>query len=211
VAAEFDTSVFINCPFDEAYKPLLQALAFCCVSFGFAPRLASENMDSASIRLGRITALIKECRYSVHDLSRSQASKKGEFARMNMPFELGVDYGCRAYSEHPLNQKRILILDEKRYRYQAALSDLAGCDPEAHDGDYEKLITVVRNWLVNEAGAAPQAASAVVYAYQDFQEWNWERLLLDGYEEDDIKSRPTIELIREMQQWVDAGRPPSFN
>jgi hypothetical protein len=89
--ANFENSVFINCPFDEEYDPILQAMLFCIVDLGLVPRLAKERSDSGEIRLHKIADLIRESRYSIHDLSRSQARKKGEYFRLNMPFEYGVD------------------------------------------------------------------------------------------------------------------------
>nr|MCU0882759.1 hypothetical protein [Hyphomonadaceae bacterium] len=90
---EFERSVFINCPFDEAYAPLLGAMAFCVTELGYFPRFAPENANNAANRLERIIDLIRTSRFGIHDLSRSRALKKGEYARFNMPFELGVDYG----------------------------------------------------------------------------------------------------------------------
>lgn len=123
---EFDKNVFINCPLDEEYEPLLQAILFCLIRFGFKPRIATERKDSAETRLEKIKELIRESRYSIHDLSRCQSSGQGEHHRMNMPFELGLDFGCRSFGGSPFDQKKILVLEEQQYRYQIALSDLAG-------------------------------------------------------------------------------------
>lgn len=163
------------------------------------------------LRLQRITQLVASCKYSIHDLSRNKAKRAGEVFRLNMPFELGIDYGSRIYGDGTLSAKRILVLDEKRYAYQRALSDIAGCDPQTHDNDFQKAVRVVRNWLVSEAGAETRSPTAILNAYQDFQEWNWERLLANEFSEEDIRERPAVELIGEMQSWVEQGRPPSFN
>lgn len=93
-APDFERSVFLNCPFDSEFAPLLQAIAFCVADMGLSPRLAPENADNASNRLSRITDLIRTSRYGIHDLSRCKSRSVGEFARMNMPFELGIDHGC---------------------------------------------------------------------------------------------------------------------
>jgi hypothetical protein len=47
VGADFELNVFINCPFDEQYYPLLRPLLFTVVYLGFNPRIASERSDSA--------------------------------------------------------------------------------------------------------------------------------------------------------------------
>lgn len=203
---EFEQCVFINCPFDKHYEPLLQAMLFCVVYLGFFPRIATESSDSGAIRLEKIRTLIEGSKYSVHDLSRAQATKKGEHFRLNMPFELGVDYGCRQYFGGR-ESKKILILEEKAYRYQAVISDLAGCDIQVHGGDFQKAVRKVRNWLVSEAGAAQLGASKILGAYADFQEWYYEKQLAAGFSEEDIQDYPTKELMDAMKSWVAAGKP----
>lgn len=69
IAPSFERSVFVNCPFDEAFAPLLQAIAFCITDLGFFPRLAPENSDNAANRLDRIIELIRGSKYGIHDLS----------------------------------------------------------------------------------------------------------------------------------------------
>lgn len=204
---QFDRCVFINCPFDEDYAPILQAILFCVIYLDLTPRLARERTDSAENRLDKIRGMIEESKYSIHDLSRCQASKKGEHYRLNMPFELGIDYGCRQYYGQGRDQKKILILEERPYRYQAALSDLAGCDIQTHGGSFEGAVRKVRNWLVNEAGAEPYGASRILGKYVDFQEWHYEQQLAAGFSDDDIQDYPTRELMDAMLAWKAAGEP----
>lgn len=182
-------------------------MLFCVIYLGFFPRIATESNDSGAIRLEKIRTLIEGSKYSVHDLSRAQATKKGEHFRLNMPFELGVDYGCRQYFGGGRENKKILILEEKAYRYQAAISDLAGCDIQVHGGDFQKAVRKVRNWLVSEAGAAQLGAGKILGAYADFQEWYYEKQLADGFSEEDIQDYPTKELMGAMKSWVAAGKP----
>lgn len=206
-APAFETSVFINCPFDKEYEPLLQAVLFCVIYLGLTPRIARERSDSAENRLAKILELIDSSKFSIHDLSRAQASKRGEHYRLNMPFELGIDYGCRRYGDGTLTTKKILVLEEKPYRYQASLSDLSGCDIEVHGGDYQKAVRKVRNWLVNEAGTAAPEAAKILGKYVDFQEWHYERQLAAGFSDEDIQDYPTKELMDAMIEWVGAGEP----
>jgi hypothetical protein len=203
----FEKSVFINCPFDEDYEPILQAVLFCIAYLGYYPRLARERSNSAENRLDKIRELIESSKFSIHDLSRCQAAKAGEHFRLNMPFELGIDYGCRQYFGNGRNEKKILILEERPYRYQAAISDLSGCDIEVHGGNFEKAVRKVRNWLVNEAGAPSEGASKILGRYFDFQEWHYERQLSLGFSEDDIRDYPTRELLSAMTEWIEAGKP----
>jgi hypothetical protein len=206
-APSFDESVFINCPFDKDYEPILQAVLFCVLCLGKVPRLATERNDGGENRLEKIRGLIEGSRYSIHDLSRCQAKQKGEHFRLNMPFELGIDYGCRQYFGDGREQKKFLILEEKRYRFQAAISDISGSDIEAHGADYRKAVSSVRNWLVSEAGVAPMGASKILAEYGDFQEWYWEKKLAEGASEEEIKEYPTSELLSSMRDWIKLGKP----
>lgn len=208
--ASFEHSVFIYCPFDEQYEPILQAILFCLVFLGLKPRIASERLDGLDVRLLRIKELIEQSKYSIHDLSRCQAKEGGEYYRLNMPFELGVDYGCREFRGDGRESKLILVLEEEQYRIQAALSDLAGCDVQAHAGSYENAVRKVRNWLASDGALKPAAAGAIMSAYISFSEWHYERQLSMGYSEGDIQDYPTIELLAAMQEWVAAGGPNSW-
>lgn len=203
----FERCVFINCPLDEDFEPILQAILFCVVFLGFVPRIATERSDSAENRLAKIQDLIEGSKYSIHDLSRSQAKKKGEHYRLNMPFELGIDYGCRKYFGRGRDRKKILVLEEQKYRYQAAISDLAGCDIEAHGGDFQRAVRKVRNWLVGEAGARSVGTARILARYEDFQEWHYERQLSAGFSDEDIQDYPTSELLKAMTEWMATDQP----
>ena len=50
----YDVSVFLNCPFDDAYRPLLHAALFAIQDCGFIARTALE--DLASTARSRATA-----------------------------------------------------------------------------------------------------------------------------------------------------------
>ena len=141
----FADSVFINCPFDPDYWPLFEALVFCTVDCGFVPRCALEEPDSGEVRVRHIHRLIETSQYSIHDISRVELTP--DLPRFNMPFELGLDLGCRAFGRAVSKTKRCLILDSEQYRYQRLLSDIAGHDIRAHSNSPEQLINVVRNWL----------------------------------------------------------------
>ena len=156
---KFDKCVFLNCPFDKEYKPLLNVAVFTLVYCGFQPRIASETSDSLQVRIEKIKSLIKGSMYSIHDLCRMEAQKAGELARFNMPFELGMDFGCRVYGGKGSSNKKCIIFDKKRYRYAKALSDLAGVDIEIHKENPELLVRKLRHWIrdtlhVNVASAS---------------------------------------------------------
>ena len=200
-ADDFDRSAFVNCPFDEDYDHILQAVLFCLVRFGLRPRIATERSDAGQPRVAKILDLIRSSRYSVHDLSRCQAQEKGEFYRLNMPFELGLDFGCRHYGGGRLATKVILVLEERRYRYQVAISDLAGSDIEAHHGDYQLAVRRVRNWLAGMPGFELIGAARVLADYEEFQEWHYTRQRELGSSEEDIQDYSTAQLLRAMSVW----------
>ncbi len=207
MAPPFERSVFVNCPFDDEFAPILQAIAFCITDLGFYPRLAPENADNAANRLDRILELVRGSKYGIHDLSRCKSTAIDEFARLNMPFELGIDYGCRKFGAGHLTDKAILILEDTQYDYQKGLSDISGWDIHPHGGDYIKAVRAVRNWLVRQAEAPKVGPALILNRYADFQQWYWERELTSGASEDDIKAYPTVQMVEAMREWVDTGRP----
>ena len=124
-----------------------------------------------------------------------------------MPFELGLDFGCRNYGDEALSRKVILILEEESYRYQAAISDLAGSDIEAHGGRYEIAVRKVRNWLTGLGVFERVGAASIVAEYEDFLKWHYERQLEAGFSEDDIQDYSTAELLNAMFEWTEQGSP----
>lgn len=197
----FDTNVFINCPFDAEYTDILRAVLFSVLYLGFEPRIALERSDSAENRIDKIVELINESKYGIHDLSRLKAKKKGEFFRLNMPFELGVDYGCRAFKGGHWNTKRILILESESHRFKAAISDLSGSDIGVHKDEPVIACREVRNWLVQEVTGAP-GPTAVWARFTDFMADNYIALSDRGYSSDDIAEQPIGELINDMRKWI---------
>ncbi len=90
-------------------------MLYVIIKNGLSPRLSLKVSDSGEVRLEKITAIIRSCKYSIHDLSIVKTKKVGEFARMNMPFELGIDYGLRKSGVTALKSKQFLILEATKY------------------------------------------------------------------------------------------------
>ena len=144
----FEKSVFINCPFDKTYiDNLLKPMLYVIVKNGFIPRLSLEVSDSGQVRLQKITEIIKSCKYSIHDLSIVKSKRANEFSRMNMPFELGIDYGLRNSGIGKLDEKQFLILEAIRYDYMKAISDINGFDIKVHGNETEKIFECIYSWL----------------------------------------------------------------
>ena len=145
--AVFNESVFINCPFDYRYKPLLDAMVFVVHDCGYVARTALEHDDATQVRLHKIFQLIEGCRLGIHDISRTELDPSTKLPRFNMPLELGIFMGAKQFGSDPHDTKRALVLDRDPYRYQQFCSDIAGQDPKSHDDDPATLMKAVRNWL----------------------------------------------------------------
>lgn len=200
-SGRFDENVFVNCPFDDDYRQLLLAILFAVLYLGFIPRLSLERSDASESRIDKILSLIKESKYGIHDLSRMVSREENEHYRMNMPFELGVDFGCQKFKSGKWNSKQILILEKERYRYQAALSDLSGSDICNHDDNEQKAIDVVRNWFVPAHIARAASGNKIWLDYNDFQAFLYDELVeKDGHEA--VDSVQIIEILTLMKQWL---------
>jgi hypothetical protein len=147
IARSYSRNVFINCPFDPAYRPLFEAIAFATSDCGYHPRCSLEVDDSSQVRIEKITAIIRESRLAVHDISRTQLDRGTRLPRFNMPLELGIFLGAKAFGSSEDQAKVAIILDTDRYRYQKFISDIAGQDIRAHGGRAEEAICEVRDFL----------------------------------------------------------------
>lgn len=195
-------AVFINAPFDEPHKPLLGAMVFCVVRFGLQPRLASERLEAGENRLDKIVGMLKDCKYSIHDLSRSHATSGGEALRMNMPFEYGLDYGLRCSGNPDLSEKRFLIFERVRYDLKRALSDTAGHDVFPHEDNHEKVIKAVRDFFRVEAGIKVPGPTSLVNEYATCQGWIVEKMMAQGHSEEEALDLPMSEFVEAMGEWV---------
>lgn len=145
--ANYAKNVFINCPFDDSYKPLFNAIVFAVNDMGFRPISAKDESNAGETRFNKIQALIEECKYSIHDISRTDLDVVTGLPRFNMPLELGLDLGCKRYGKPYHQEKVLLVLDVEQFRYRDFVSDIAGQDIEAHRADEGEVIKAVRNWL----------------------------------------------------------------
>ena len=148
----YSSCVFLNCPFDEAYRPMLDALVFTIHACGFVPCSSLEESDSGNVRIEKIMRLISECKFGLHDISRTELDAHNGLPRFNMPLELGIFLGAKRFGTGHHRQKNCLVLDRERYRYQQFISDIAGHDIRAHEGKAEVAIAEVRSWLNDASG-----------------------------------------------------------
>jgi len=165
----YERNVFINCPFDDEYTPIFEAIIFTIQACGFRSICARSRLNSSDVRLNKILDLIASCRYSIHDLSRTELDRVSTLPRFNMPLELGIDLGCRAYGAGQ-SEKTFLIFDRDRFRFQTYVSDIAGQDIAEHGNEPNTAIARVRDWLRTETGRADiPGAKAMQSKYVNFR------------------------------------------
>jgi len=165
---DYESNVFVNCPFDEEYRHLFQALVFTIHECGFIARCALEGTDASELRVKKIYELIRASKYGVHDLSRVTLDANTNLPRFNMPLELGIFLGAKFLGTSRQKLKNCLVFDEQPYRYQMYLSDIAGQDICSHQNDVSKLISHVRNWLSTEATDALPGGRALWVRFNRF-------------------------------------------
>jgi hypothetical protein len=195
VKPDFEQCVFINCPFDDEYMPMLRVLIFTVIQCGFRPRTALERSDSGEVRIKKIVNIIGESKFSIHDISRIELLKTGELPRFNMPFELGIDIGSRELGNDLLKTKKCLVLEKERFRYQKVLSDISGNDIKAHDGDPIRLVKAVRNWFAENGVYGLASPNKIWDAYNEFLLLLTKEAEILGYEGGDYSEIPIPEYI----------------
>jgi hypothetical protein len=150
-ARPYSRCVFVNCPFDKTFKPLLDAILFAIHDCGFIARIALEEAGTGDARLERIREIIEESRFSIHDVSRVQQSRAQPLPRFNMAFECGVFFGAKFFGAKVHRTKDLLVLDKLEHRFKATVSDLGGQDGSHHNDDPNAAINCVRVFLARKS------------------------------------------------------------
>lgn len=196
--------VFINCPFDRAYHPTFRAIVFAIYACGFRPRSAMELDDGGQARIEKLYSLIRECRYGIHDLSRTELDDVNRLPRFNMPLELGLFLGAKRFGGPAQGAKRLLILDIEPYRYQRFISDLAGMDIHAHRGDAVAALRETRDWLTNVSRRQLPSADRIARLFQSFMA---DFPALAAELEFDPDTTPYVDFERMVVGWLYAAGP----
>lgn len=195
----YRTSIFINCPFDNDYYPILKPLLFTVIFCDLKPRI-SETKDGDDIRIRQIQNLITTSRYSIHDISRILPKSKKDLPRFNMPFELGMDLGCKMFSR---KDKRCLILEEQSYRYKEVLSDISGQDISSHENDPIIVVKEVRNWIYKLGlTEKPKAYTIIWDLYNEFLFDFGNNMKAENLDPNKLWEIPFSELIDLMSSWI---------
>jgi hypothetical protein len=130
--------VFLNIPYDAGFEDLYLAYIVGLTLLGFRINAALAVPNQG--RLNTIIKLIEESDFSIHDLSRIEASRG--VPRFNMPVELGV----ALYRSHVTKGRhRVFIFERRRYRAQRSTSDVNGIDAQIHKGTPKGLMSGLRN------------------------------------------------------------------
>jgi hypothetical protein len=141
-------SVFLNVPYDAEFENLLLAYIVGISAFGFTPR-ATLEIPFGQRRLDRILSLIRQSRYSIHDLSRVQLDQNApRTPRFNMPFELGLTVALErsAHAEHSW-----IVCETAPHRIKKSLSDLDGTDAYIHGGTVAGVFRELGNAFVGSS------------------------------------------------------------
>lgn len=206
-AAPYATSVFINCAFDEGFRPVFRAVIFAVLDCGFTPRSALEYQDSGEIRMRKIEKLIKHSRSGIHDISRVELDPTTHLPRFNMPYELGLFLGAKRFGSGRDRRKRCLIMDSDPHRYMATISDLRGLDPESHDNDPIKAITIVRNWLDHGRRKTARPLPGGDAISERYQEYQADLPQMAAQVQLSSSSLTYTDEVWLMDEWLNAARP----
>jgi hypothetical protein len=168
-STDYNDNVFINCPIDSDYKPLFDAMIFAIHDCGFVARCALEEGDTSQVRIDTIYNIIADCRYAIHDISRTELDENSDLPRFNMPLELGIFLGAKRFGGKKQKKKKCLVMVKKQYQYQKFISDISGQDPLAHNNNPEEVVKVVRRWLNTASGRRRIPGGGIIWSrYQDF-------------------------------------------
>lgn len=165
----YNDNVFINCPFDSDYKPLFDAMIFTVHDCGFIARCALEEGDASQVRIDKIYNIIEDCRYGIHDISRTELDTVSHLPRFNMPLELGIFLGAKRFGIEEQESKKCIVMDKEQYRYQKFISDISGQDIFVHNNNSEEVVRVVRDWLFTVSDRQTIPGGRTIWKrYQDF-------------------------------------------
>lgn len=203
---EFERNVFINCPFDNDYFPLLRAILFTLIYLDYRPQI-SETNNSGSSRISKIKTLILKSKFSIHDISRVELNEN-KLPRFNMPFECGIDFGAKMCGTKKLREKSFLILEKKQYRYQQFISDISGNDIRAHQNNPENIVKHVRDWikLNSDKSVSIDWHSEIWGVYNEFLFDYEESAKENKYNPDDLNAITFSDFIELIQEWINGWR-----
>jgi hypothetical protein len=195
--------VFLNYPFDRDFLMMSYAMHFSVIAAGLIPVCAKDLSVPDRPRVDMLVKAVASCQYSAHDLSRGKGEGNSNYARLNMPLELGMAM-FHAFNTDG-NAHRYAFFVGSANEYKSYVSDLSGLDAQYHDNDDVSLLRLVYEWLrfvVPGQLRGQPAAADVVKKYNDFKV---ELTLIDGSDKDGDPShaegQELMFQICETEQW----------
>ncbi|MEQ9302115.1 MAG: hypothetical protein RIF33_26280 [Cyclobacteriaceae bacterium] len=153
--------------------------------------------------MNKILEIILESKYSIHDLSRNKSKKAKETFRMNMPFELGLDYGVfQFHDDVKYRNKTMLILEDEAYSLKSAISDISFADCKPHKNDAEQLVEEVRNWFVENGFTDIQGPSMIWDEFNEFNAELYNRKTKEGFKSNQVDRLSIPEYLEAINDWL---------
>ncbi len=166
-----------------------------------------EIDDGGRARFGKIADLIGQCRYGIHDISRTDTSSAGGLPRFNMPLGIApCPSGPCATAAMRNATNDAAVMDSDRTRYRDFISDLSGHDIKAHANAPAQAIAAVRDFLRSASGMRLPGGVAVAALYARFTTDLPEILRQAKIEPDEMTFTDTTAIIFE---WLKQQSPPT--
>jgi hypothetical protein len=123
---------------------------------------------------------------------------------MNMPFELGIDYGRKITLD---SDKPILVLEEEKYSFHRGLSDYSGFDILCHKGDSATAVKILRDWFVGQRMVSDLSSPTVIwYEYMDCWTFINQKLTERGFTDKEASDIPYNEFHDLVVEWLSAPK-----
>jgi len=154
---------FLNIPYDPKYERLYIAYIAGLSACGLVPRSALEVPSGGRLhdRIERIFSIVKECPYSLHDLSHVQLDRvKPRTPRFNMPFELGMAVAWEITKDQ---DHTWFVFEARKGRLAKSLSDLRGVDEFVHSGTVSGLLGSLNNVFVRRGNRPTMREVLAIY------------------------------------------------
>jgi len=189
--------VFLNYPFDPQFSALADAMSFAVVAGGLLPVCAYDLTTPDRPRLEMLVEAIRCCHYSAHDFSRSEGAGPKNFARMNMPIEMGMALFHALHTQR--REHRCLFFVPTAHEYKAFASDLAGLDPRVHNNEDTRILTDMYEWLRGVVLSALFNSQPTIDVLDKFEVFKVRKICVKGSGDG---GRPSHEEAREVRYQV---------
>jgi hypothetical protein len=149
----FSRSVFVNCPFDSEYLPLLRPLLFTVIYVGFVPRIASEG----SRRFGPQPLIRKKClvlEKDQHEFQKAISDLSGIDIKHHNNEPSEVVRAVRNWFVETVSLRRVHSASRIWYRFTDFASDFYDkriadgySDADVHMMPVPEYIDFIRRWV----------------------------------------------------------------